>query len=124
MTRAELARRVGVSWQQIQKWERQESLQADRLLQIAAALDAPLSEFLGDQVKELEREAGLSEEERALVERLRDPGGLSTEQALELVSLDADGVAMLTAFLGLPPEGRREASREIRKLRIDYEGRG
>jgi len=124
-TRAELARQVGVSWQQVQKWEQQDTISAPRLLQIAIALGAPLSAFLGDQVRELEGQAGLSPEEQAWVElrrQLAADGRL--EEAERLLELDEEGRRLVAVYWSLPPEGRRRLVREARKLEIDFEGVG
>lgn len=54
MSQGKLAELIGVSYQQIQSHEQQDKIQARRLMRIAQALEAPLSAFLGPEVRELE----------------------------------------------------------------------
>ncbi len=71
ITQMELAERVGLSYQQIQKYEKgRSSISLSRLRQIAHALDVPISEFFekDDYVAEpTSSYQGLSEEERRLL---------------------------------------------------------
>jgi transcriptional regulator with XRE-family HTH domain len=57
-SQADLGAKVGVSWQQIQKYEKQDHCEVRRLLAIAKELGQPLSAFLGPELVELERAAG------------------------------------------------------------------
>lgn len=118
-TRAELARQVGVSWQQVQKWEQQDTISAPRLLQIANALGAPLSAFLGDQVRELEGQAGLSPEEQAWVELRRQlvaDGRL--EEAERLLELDEDGRRLVAIWQAVGEDARLEILGEAEKQAV------
>lgn len=117
---AELARRVGVSWQQIQKWQKQDTIKADRLLQIAIALDVPLSVFLGDEVRQLEQSGGVNERERELLDAIRE---LPSEDQAAVAKGVADQGArqLLRLYLALPEVGRKELIKAARKLAIDLE---
>lgn len=49
MTQMELAEKIGVSYQQVQKYEKGVSeLTLKRLRQVASALDVPMSTFIGE----------------------------------------------------------------------------
>ena len=113
---ADLARGVGVSWQQIQKYEAGDTIKADRLLLICRTLKAPLSAFLGDEVRQLEHEAGLSEKERAWVEQLRK---LEAAEADRLVGLDERGRRLVRLYLAMEEGPRRRLFGEA--LRIGAE---
>lgn len=123
--KVEMGRRLGVSYQMVTHIEEHAEIRAQRLLQICQALGVPLSHFLGDQVRELEGQAGLSPEEQAWVElrrQLAADGRL--EEAERLLHLDEEGRRLIAVHWSLPPEGRRRLVREARKLEIDFEGVG
>lgn len=77
MTQQQLAEKVGIKFQQIQKYETgMNRISASRLWDIAAALDAPISFFF----------EGLSAEEAEGQQKASIPGDiLADKEALELV---------------------------------------
>ena len=75
VTQMELADRIGVSYQQVQKYEKgQSQISIDRLYLVAQALDAPLRSFLpDDERRPLKEPAGpaLNHDERLLLRWFR-----------------------------------------------------
>lgn len=62
LTQQDLARSIGISFQQLQKYERGANrVSASRLFDIATRLDVPISFFFQDIDEELLRERGLQE---------------------------------------------------------------
>jgi len=85
-----LALAVGVSWQQVQRWEHQDTIQAHRLLAIAKALDVPLSRFLGEDVRTLEmreKEDTVSDEKRMTRAEIIARLGLEDERAYRVKAI-------------------------------------
>jgi transcriptional regulator with XRE-family HTH domain len=75
LSQMELAERVGISYQQIQKYEKGVSeISVSRLSQIAHALNIPLSRFVPD-------------EERMMVSEAVSPYGTLSDNEIELLSL-------------------------------------
>ncbi len=75
LSQMELAERVGISYQQIQKYEKGVSeISVSRLSQIAQALNIPLSRFVLD-------------EERMMVSEAVSPYGTLSDNEIELLSL-------------------------------------
>lgn len=75
LSQMELAERVGISYQQIQKYEKGVSeISVSRLSQIAQALNIPLSRFVPD-------------EERMMVSEAVSPYGTLSDNEIELLSL-------------------------------------
>lgn len=118
MSQAQLAAAIQVSYRQIQRWEKADYIEAHRLLQIAAALGLPLSAFLGDQVRELEGEAGLSAAERDLVERLRGLPEERREKMLPLLGADEGVERLVDVYLRLPEAERRQLLAEAGRIGI------
>ena len=75
LSQMKLAERVGISYQQIQKYEKGVSeISVSRLSQIAHALNIPLSRFVPD-------------EERMMVSEAVSPYGTLSDNEIELLSL-------------------------------------
>ncbi len=75
LSQMELAERVGISYQQIQKYEKGVSeISVSRLSQIAHALNIPLSRFVLD-------------EERMMISEAVSPYGTLSDNEIELLSL-------------------------------------
>ncbi|MFZ3123386.1 MAG: helix-turn-helix transcriptional regulator [Thermodesulfovibrionales bacterium] len=75
LSQMELAERVGISYQQIQKYEKGVSeISVSRLSQIAHALNIPLSRFVLD-------------EERMMVSEAVSPYGILSDNEIELLKL-------------------------------------
>ncbi len=75
LSQMELAERVGISYQQIQKYEKGVSeISVSRLSQIAHALNIPLSRFVLD-------------EERMMVSESVSPYGILSDNEIELLKL-------------------------------------
>jgi transcriptional regulator with XRE-family HTH domain len=69
MTQEKLAEEVGVSFQQIQKYENGNTkLNTDKLQQVASALKVPASAFFGEDIYE---KSPLSDREKKLVKAFR-----------------------------------------------------
>jgi transcriptional regulator with XRE-family HTH domain len=87
LTQMELAELVGVSYQQIQKYEKSfDSISVERLKQIAKALDAPMTLFFPsgrDVVAESQETYGkLKNDERLLLELFGTIKDRKTKQAI------------------------------------------
>jgi len=105
MSQEELGGRLGVSFQQIQKYEKgMNRVGAGRLLQIAASLGCDAAHFLenaptnGKPVKPFDRDGALS------------------VTALDEVAKNHVGVRMVKAYLGLPPKLRMAITEMAEKL--------
>jgi transcriptional regulator with XRE-family HTH domain len=105
-----LAEPVGTTYQQIYRHEQADSIEANRLLKIALALEAPLSAFLGPEVRALEGMPGGSEDQ-AMTAKER-------AEADQLLKLDADGRRLVALYLRLPEAERRQLLQEAGKIGI------
>lgn len=117
--KVEMGRRLGVSYQMVTHIEEHAEIRAQRLLQICQALGVPLSHFLGDQVRELEGQAGLSPEEQAWVELRRQlvaDGRL--EEAERLLELDEDGRRLVAIWQAVGEDARLEILGEAEKQAV------
>ncbi len=106
MSQDQLGQALGVSFQQIQKYEKgMNRVGAGRLLQIAATLGCDAAHFLenaptnGKPVKPFDRDGALS------------------VTALDEVAKNHVGVRMLKAYLGLPPKLRMAITEMAEKLK-------
>lgn len=87
LTQMELAELVGVSYQQIQKYEKSfESISVERLTQLAKALDAPMTLFFPsgrEGVAEAQEAYGkLKDDERLLVQLYKNLKDKKAKQAV------------------------------------------
>lgn len=78
---------IGVSYQQVQKYESgKSSISIERLIDIAEALDIPLSRFFPSEKEHLSEEEStyseLTEEEKRLIELFRNIKDRNTRKAL------------------------------------------
>jgi transcriptional regulator with XRE-family HTH domain len=81
MSQAALAEQLGVTSQQVQKYEKGENrVGAGRLTKIAAVLDVPVSELLGDDGAGQSNHRGV-DEARSSVKLLTPPGALKLLRA-------------------------------------------
>jgi len=106
----QVAAKVGVPYQQIWRYEQQDHIDARRLLQIAAALHAPLSQFLGAEVAELEGAAGLTPAELELRDLYREAKAEEQPELLQLLELlqrDQDGLRLVRLYRLLGDAPRR-----------------
>ena len=76
LTQEELAEAIGITYQQLQRYENGKSnLNTDRLQAIANVLDVPITYFfeetIGGRIKIMERESYISPGEKEFVENLR-----------------------------------------------------
>jgi transcriptional regulator with XRE-family HTH domain len=86
MTQAVLAEQLGVTMQQVQKYEKGENrVGAGRLTKIAAALDVPVSELLGDDGAGQSNRRG-GDEARSPLKVLTVPGALRLLKAYAQIS--------------------------------------
>jgi len=89
LTQERLAELVGVSFQQIQKYENGSTkLNTDKLQQVASALKVPASVFFGEDTYE---KSPLSEREKKLVKAFRALGDEEIQEGLVKLLLKADG---------------------------------
>lgn len=87
MTQTALAEAVGVTYQQIQKYENGRSkLGAGRLQAIVDALDVPLSYFFDDAPAEDDRRAADRESNRALAQFLTSPMGIALNRSFHRIA--------------------------------------
>jgi len=89
MTQEKLAELVGVSFQQIQKYENGSTkLNTDKLQQVASALNVPASAFFGDDTYE---KSPLSDREKKLVKAFRSLDDDNMQECLVKLLLKAAG---------------------------------
>lgn len=105
MSQGELADKLGVSFQQVQKYEKgMNRVSGGRLMQVATALGCDAAYFLeraptnGKAVKHIERDGSLS------------------VRALDEVAHDFIGIRLFKAYLGLPPNLRVAITQMAEKL--------
>lgn len=105
LSQEQLAERVGVTFQQIQKYESGANrISASRLYQIARVLNQPVSFFLPAGAERRRREADAHPDLERLIELLRTP----------------DTMALHAAYIGIPdPELRRRVLALVRSIASD-----
>ncbi len=110
MSQAQLAGSVGLTFQQIQKYERGTNrIGASRLYQFSQVLDVPVSYFFDDMPKEVTgRRPGVSDAQVASGEEDQ----MSRRETLELVR----------AYCRISDPGVRKHARELVKLIADLAG--
>jgi len=105
MSQEELAQALGVSFQQVQKYEKGVNrVSGGRLMQVAAALGCDISYLLenaptnGKTIKHIQRDGSLS------------------VSALDAVASDNIGIRLFKAYLGLPPNLKVAITQMAEKL--------
>ncbi|WP_244562516.1 helix-turn-helix domain-containing protein [Ensifer aridi] len=115
MTQTGLAEAVGVTYQQIQKYENGRSkLGPGRLQAIADAFDVPLSYFFNEALAQDKGQAPDCEPDRALVEFLTSPMGITLNRSFHRIADER----VRRAFLSMVEQiGDRDEEQRVPKQR-------
>jgi transcriptional regulator with XRE-family HTH domain len=110
LSQMELAERVGISFQQIQKYEKGATrISVTRLCQISKALGVPIADFLKDEKKSF----AVSDASRKYSAAKSDPG--------ELLPLNKDEMTLLKLFRKVKNKKLRECAIDLLKSIIAVE---